>query len=118
VPPAPATLAHYQLAHADHRAEVQLSWDRARFFLALNAALLVAGSAIATASPRAALAPLALGVVLSVIGALIVARSHGRTRRTRTRSSRLPANSASTGPRSPAASARCTASRGARGIGS
>jgi len=81
--PSNSDLSHYPFAHADHRAEVAQSWDRARFFLGLNAALLVAGSAIAAASSRAALAPLALGVVLSVVGALIVARSHGRTRRTR-----------------------------------
>lgn len=79
----PDLLALHQLAHAEHRAEVQLGWERQRFFLGVNAVLLTAGSAISAASPVAALPVLALGAVLSIIGALIVARSHGRTRRTR-----------------------------------
>jgi hypothetical protein len=73
----------YQLAHAEHRAEVALGWARQRFFLAVNAALLAAGSAISAASPTAALPVLAFGAVLSLVGALVVARSHGRSRRTR-----------------------------------
>lgn len=72
-----------ELAHADHRAEVALGWSRQRFFVAVNAALLAAGSAIATSSPTMALPVLVLGVVLSLVGALVVAWSHGRTRRTR-----------------------------------
>lgn len=79
----PDLLALHQLAHAEHRAEVQLGWERQRFFLGVNAVLLTAGSAISAASPAAALPVLALGAVLSLVGTLVVTRSHGRTRRTR-----------------------------------
>jgi hypothetical protein len=73
----------YQLARADHRAEVALGWSRQRFFVGVNAALLAAGCAIASWSPLAALPVLGLGAVLALVGALVVARSHGRARRTR-----------------------------------
>lgn len=79
----PDLLALLEHARADHRAEVELGWERQRFFVGMNAALLVAGSAIGSWSPQAALPVLALGAVLSLVGALIAMRSHGRVRRTR-----------------------------------
>jgi hypothetical protein len=79
----PDLAAQLEHARADHRAEVQLGWERQRFFVGVNALLLVAGSALGSWSPVAALPVLAFSAVLSLVGALVVARSHGRTRRTR-----------------------------------
>lgn len=94
----PDLLALHQLAHAEHRAEVELCWSRQRFFVGMNAALLVAGSAISTASPLAALPVLGLGAVLALVGALVVARSHGRTRRTRDELDQAARRAGVTGP--------------------
>lgn len=79
----PDLLALLEHARADHRAEVELGWSRQRFFLGVNAALLTAGCALASWSPTAALPVLTFGAVLALVGALVVARSHGRSRRTR-----------------------------------
>lgn len=78
-----ALLKAYELAHQDHRAEVQLGWERQRFFVGSSAALLVAGGALSEPSSFASTAVLGLGAALSLVGALVVARSHGRSRRTR-----------------------------------
>lgn len=78
-----ALLKAYELAHADHRAEVGLGWERQKFFLSLNPAILIIAGGIAARSNPAAVAAFAVGTVLSIVGALTVARSHGRTRRTR-----------------------------------
>lgn len=78
-----ALLKAYELAHQDHRAEVQLGWERQRFFVGLNPALLVTAGALTALSKPAAIAALGVGTVLSLVGALVVARSHGRARHTR-----------------------------------
>jgi hypothetical protein len=78
-----ALMKAYELAHADHRAEVSLGWERQKFFLSLNPAILITAGGIAARFHLAAVAALGVGTVLSIVGALTVARSHGRTRRTR-----------------------------------
>lgn len=78
-----AILKAYEIAHTDHRAEVALGWERQRFFLTLNPAILVVAGGISSDSKYAAIAALAVGAVLSAVGALVVGRSHGRARRTR-----------------------------------
>jgi hypothetical protein len=94
----PDLLALHQLAHAEHRAEVQLPWERQRFFLGVNAALLAAGCAIASGSLMPALPVLGVGAVLSLVGALVVARSHGRARRSRDELDQAARRAGVTGP--------------------
>ncbi len=78
-----ALLKSYELAHADHRAEVSLGWELQKFFLSVNPAILVTAGALSTVSTLGAIAVLGVGTVTAFVGALAVARAHGRTRRTR-----------------------------------
>jgi hypothetical protein len=78
-----ALLKAYELAHVDHRAEVALVWDRQKFFLSLNPAILAAAGAVAAFWKLAAVAVLGVGTATCIIGALTVAVSHARTRNTR-----------------------------------
>lgn len=71
----------YKLAFSEYRAGVSLGLDRQRLFIALNPAVvaLASGSALRPV----AVAALALAAAASLVGVLLVWRSHGRYRRTR-----------------------------------
>jgi hypothetical protein len=73
-------LERYKLAYAEYRAEVALGADRQRVFIALNPAVAALSS---SASRPVAVAALALAALASLVGLVLVWRSHGRYRQTR-----------------------------------
>jgi len=75
--PTPEALrAAYQEHAAEYRLEVQMGWDRLKFFLSLNVALLAALSAFKGNGPMAA-AGYAAGALSSLLGAHVVRKTHG-----------------------------------------
>jgi hypothetical protein len=76
-------IERWKLAHAEYRAEVALGWDRQKLFLTVNPALtaLMASSAHTGIGARLGLVAAAL---TALAGVLVVRRSHGRYRATRT----------------------------------
>lgn len=73
-------LERYKLAVAEYRAEVTLGADRVRLFVTLNPAVV----ALSSHTHRTlATAALVLAAAASVLGILVVGRSHGRYRQTR-----------------------------------
>jgi hypothetical protein len=70
----------YKLAYAEYRAEVALGSERQRLFVTLNPAVAALSS---SASKPLATAALALAAVASLVGLVLVWRSHGRYRQTR-----------------------------------
>lgn len=74
----------YRLTHAEYRAEVALGWDRQKFFLMLNPTLLAIVGVLGTREHFAAQVALASAAAVSIAGVLVVRRSHGRYRATRT----------------------------------
>lgn len=78
--PAPL-LERYKIAYAEYRAEVSLGNERQKLFVTLNPA--VAALSVATREPIALTAALVLAACASVVGIVLVSRSHGRYQQTR-----------------------------------
>lgn len=70
----------YKLAVAEYRAEVSLGSERQKLFVGLNPAVAALSS---SAGKPVAMAALALAAAASLVGILLVWRSHGRYRQTR-----------------------------------
>lgn len=64
----------YETHAAEYRLQVQLGWDRLKFFVTLNVALLAALSGFAQS--RVAAAGYVAGVVASLLGAHVVRKTH------------------------------------------
>jgi hypothetical protein len=73
-------LERYKLAYAEYRAEVALGSERQRLFVTLNPAVAALSS---SASKPIAVAALALAAAASLVGLVLVWRSHGRYRQAR-----------------------------------
>lgn len=73
-------LVRYQLAHAEMRAEVELGWQRAQLFIALNPIVLVLA---VDAEPLLAKLSIVTAAVVSMAGVLVLDASHERYRATR-----------------------------------
>jgi hypothetical protein len=73
-------LERYKIAYAEYRAEVTLGNERQKLFVTLNPVIAALSS---SARIELATAALALAAGASVLGILLVGRSHGRYQRTR-----------------------------------
>lgn len=73
----------YKIAHAEYRAEVNLSWERQKLFLGFNPVVATLAATLAEHAPLAARAGLLTAACVSIAGILVVWRSHGRYRATR-----------------------------------
>lgn len=77
----PELLQLYEVAIAEYRFNVQLSWDRLKFFVGLNLAL-IAALGFGPSSVPIAVGYLA-GAITSALGALVVRKAHGYYQATR-----------------------------------
>lgn len=68
-------LKAYEQHAAEYRMEVQMGWDRMKFFLTLNVALLAALSGLGGKGPAAAAGYFA-GALASLLGAHVVLKTH------------------------------------------
>lgn len=79
----------YRMAVEEYRFQVQHNWSRTQYFLAFNAGILSAASAVSSRPGRGAIFIFALGAVASVLSALAVHTQHDYYRAARNRMSRV-----------------------------
>lgn len=81
--------AIYKTAVEEYRFQAQYNWSRTQYFLAFNAAILTAGSAVASRPGKSAALVFLIGVVGSVLAALAVRTQHDYYRAARNRLQRI-----------------------------
>ncbi len=85
LPPADA----YKLAVEEYRFQAQFNWSRTQYLLAFNAAILTAGSAVASRPGESAALVYVLGAVAAVLSGTVVATQHDYYRAARDRMCRV-----------------------------
>lgn len=79
----------YKVAVDEYRFQTQHNWSRTQYLLAFNAAVLTAGSAVASRPGRAAALVFLLGVVCAPLSALAMRTQHAYYRAARDRLRRI-----------------------------